>query len=253
MKSLARSYVWWSGQTADIEDLVKTCTEWTDAQNTPKKVPLLLWPWATEPWQRVHIDFLEIKGQMFIIFIYGYSKWPEVIPVQSTTAQATITVCKSLFAWYGLPSRIVTDNGPQFIADQLKTFLAGNGIEHSLCPPYHPASNGQAEVGVQTFKRMFKKFSRDLPLQDKVSNILFHSRNTPHSVTGKMPSELFLKKAHKPREQTPSASTSRVPSIFENPEVVPTPQTPKVVKVKPEVVPVRKSSRTIKLPVKLTY
>ena len=79
MKSLARSYVWWPGQTADIEDLVKTCNERTDAQNTPKKVPLLLWPWATEPWQRVHIDFLEIKGQMFIIFIDGYSKWPEVI------------------------------------------------------------------------------------------------------------------------------------------------------------------------------
>ena len=113
MKSLARSYVWWPGQTADIEDLVKTCTECTDAQNTVKMVPLLLWPMATE-----HIDFLEIKGQMFVIFIDGYSKWPEVIPMQSTTAQATITVCKSLFARYGLPSRIVTDNGPQFIAYQ---------------------------------------------------------------------------------------------------------------------------------------
>ena len=62
-----------------------------------------------------------------------------------------------------------------------------------------------------------------------------------------------IPEAHKSREQTPSASTSKVPSIVEKPEVVPTPQTPEVVKVKPEVVPVRKSSRTIKLPVKLTY
>ena len=86
----------------------------------------------------------------------------------------------------------MTDNGPQFIANQFKTFLAGNGIVHTLCPPYHPASNGQAEIGVQTFKRMFKKFSRDLPLQEKVSTILFHYRNTPHS-------ELFLKRAPRTR------------------------------------------------------
>ena len=54
---------------------------------------------------------------------------------------------------------------------------------------------------------------------------------------------------HRPSEHTPC----KVPSILENPEVVPTPPTPKVDKAKPEVVPLRKSSRTIKPPVRLTY
>jgi hypothetical protein len=199
MKALARSYVWWPGQTADIEDAVKSCADCTEMLNPEKNVPLLLWPWATEPWQRVHIDYLEMKGQMFIIFMDGFSKWMEVVPMSSTTAQATITVCRSLFARYGLPSRVVTDNGPQFIADDFKGFLKNNGIKHTLCPPYHPASNGQAEIGVQTFKRIFKKFKRDLPLRDKVSTVLFSYRNTPHSTTGKTPAELFLKRSPKTR------------------------------------------------------
>ena len=199
MKSLARSYVWWPSLTSDIEDRVRSCKLCSEAQNPHKKVPLLLWPWATEAWQRVHLDFLEIQGQMFLLVVDGYSKWLEVFPMSSTTAKATISVLRSLFARYGLPVKIVSDNGPQFIADEFKMFLQMNGIEHTLCPPYHPASNGQAEICVQTFKRMFKKMDPSIPLDQKVANILFSFRNTPHTTTGKTPGELFLKRAPRTR------------------------------------------------------
>ena len=129
----------------------------------------------------------------------GYPKWMEVVLMKSTTAQVTITVCRSLFARFGLSSRVVTDNGPHFIAEDFQEFLKINGIKHTLCPPYHPASNGQSEIGVQTFKRMFKKFKRDLWLRDKVSAVLFAYRNTPHSTTGKTPAELFLKRSQRTR------------------------------------------------------
>ena len=69
-----------------------------------------------------------------------------------------------------------------------------NDIDHLLCPPYHPASNGQAEKYVQTFKQMYAKLGK-MPLQEKVSKILCAYRNTPHSVTGVSPAELFLKRA----------------------------------------------------------
>ncbi len=50
----------------------------------------------------------------------------------------------------------------------------------------------------------------------------------------------------KPCENTPSVSTSEVPSITERPKLILTPKTPNAVEVVPEVVPVRKSSRTSK-------
>ena len=199
MKSLARSYVWWPCLNYDIEEAVRCCERCIEAQRSPKKVPLVLWPWATEAWQRIHVDYLEIQGQMFFLVVDAYSKWLEVFPMNGTSAKATIGVLRSLFARYGLPLRLVSDNGPQFIADEFKSFLQMNGVEHTLCPPYHPASNGQAEVCVQTFKRMFKKLPNSMQLDHRVYNVLFTYRNIPHSTTDKTPAELFLKRSPRTR------------------------------------------------------
>ena len=89
---------------------------------------------------------------------------------------------------------MVSDNGPQFVSEEFKYFLRGLDIKHTLCPPYHPASNGLAEKHVQTFKRMFIKYEGSQQLSHKVSDILFKYRNLPHSTTGKTPAELFLKR-----------------------------------------------------------
>ena len=61
-----------------------------------------------------------------------------------------------IFATHGLPERIVTDNGPQFCSQEFKEFLKVNGIQHAFSAPYHPATNGEAERFVQTFKHSMK-------------------------------------------------------------------------------------------------
>ena len=75
MKALARSFVWWPGLDQEIEDKVRKCSVCVQTQRMPRAVPLLLWPWATEPWQRVHLDFAEVKGQQFLIVVDSHSKW----------------------------------------------------------------------------------------------------------------------------------------------------------------------------------
>lgn len=194
MKALARSYVWWPAIDNDIEDTVKQCQICIQHQIMPKAVPLLLWPWSVEPWQRIHIDFLEIKGQQFFLIVDSHSKWMEVFPMTSTTALATINILLCLFARYGYPKEIVSDNGPQFTAVEFGAFLRDRAIKHTLCPPYHPSSNGLAERHVQTFKNMFSKYQGSQVLPVKISDILFHYRNTPSSTTGRSPAELFLKR-----------------------------------------------------------
>ena len=82
----------------------------------------------------------------------AHSKWPEVIPMSSTTAQHTIDALVAVFSHYGLPDQLVSDNGPQFIPKKVTQFLKRNGIKHILSPAYHPSSNGLAESFVQTFK-----------------------------------------------------------------------------------------------------
>ena len=63
------------------------------------------------------MDFLEIKSQMFVLIVDACSKRLEVFPITSTTSRATIAIVRQLFARYGLPNRAVSDNGPQFIAE----------------------------------------------------------------------------------------------------------------------------------------
>ena len=67
MKALTRSFVWWPGIDTDTEERISLCDVCTQAHHSPKAVPLLLWPWSTEPWQRIHIDYAEVKGHQFLL------------------------------------------------------------------------------------------------------------------------------------------------------------------------------------------
>ncbi|KAM7288762.1 uncharacterized protein ISCGN_028946 [Ixodes scapularis] len=122
----------------------------------------------------------------------------------STTADKTIEKLRSVFASYGLPEEVVTDNGPQFTARTFADFLQKNGVRHTRTPPYHPASNGSAERCVQTVKRDLlrqlldeRKTGIKKPLQHRVDLFLFRYWNTPTATTGRTPAELFL--SWKPR------------------------------------------------------
>ena len=73
-------------------------------------------------------------------------------------------------------------------------FMKENGIKHARTLPYHPASNGEAERFIQTFKQFLKASKNDSgSLSTKLSRFLITYRNTPSSTTGVSPAELFMK------------------------------------------------------------
>ena len=53
-----------------------------------------------------------------------------------TTASANpmVTVLHQLFTSYGLPHQLVSDNGPQFVADEFKMFMEENGAMCTISP-----------------------------------------------------------------------------------------------------------------------
>ena len=111
----------------------------------------------------------------------------------TTMTEKTLDVLRSLFARYGLPKELVSDNGPQFVSAAFEKCIQQNGIHHSKSAPYHPANNGAAERVVQTFKHSLRTDVDDLgSLQLKLSRFHLSYRNTPHSTTGKAPSEFYL-------------------------------------------------------------
>ncbi|XP_061735502.1 uncharacterized protein K02A2.6-like [Nerophis ophidion] len=200
IKALARSYLWWPGCDGEIQELVNKCSVCQAVQKMPAVAPLHPWRWPERVWQRIHIDFAEKDKQYFLVVIDSHSKWLEVFPMSSTTSHNTIKVLRGLFASYGPPEELVSDNGPQLVAKEFTQFLESNGVKHTAVPAYHPASNGAAERSVQILKRSLMKnvleadSKSSLSLSHRLSNFLLMYRSTPHTVTGRTPAELFLKR-----------------------------------------------------------
>ena len=194
MKALARSYLWWPKLDQDLEKLAKSCQACQSVKQAPPTAPLHPWVWPTKPWQRIHIDYAgPFQGNMYLVVVDAHSKWPEVFEMSQSTTVKTITALRHLFATYGLPEQVVSDNGPQFTSEEFKEFMTGNGIKHIRCAPYHPASNGAAERFVRTFKEAMKASKHDgLSSQHRLHNFLLTYRITPHATTNVAPCSLFL-------------------------------------------------------------
>ncbi|CAC5385760.1 Uncharacterized protein K02A2.6 [Mytilus coruscus] len=194
MKGLARMHVWWPNLDTDIEITVRNCTACQNTQSAPPAATANPWIWPSKPWQRVHIDFCgPFLNEMFLIVVDAHSKWIDVIRMSSTTSEKTINALRCLFSSHGIPTEIVSDNGPQFTSSEFETFLKKNGVKHILSAPYHPSSNGEAERAVRTFKQAMKTVKNESgTLSEKLCRFLLGYRTTPHSTTKRTPAELFV-------------------------------------------------------------
>ena len=211
MKSLARSYLWWPGLDQEIEALVKGCPSCQQDKPSPPVAPLQPWIWPSKPWDRIHVDFAgPFQDKMFFVAVDAHSKWPEVYEVSNTTAEGTVRILRHIFASHGIPHQLVSDNGPQFVAQVFTDFLKQNGVKHIRCSPYHPSSNGLAERFIRTFKAAMKAGKSDrVPLSQRLANFLLGYRSTPHSTTNRTPSQLFLNRELRTRLDLLKPNVSR--------------------------------------------
>lgn len=182
MKAIARSYVYWPGIDKEIEQFVKTCHNFASAAKSPIKVPLASWYTPTHPWQRFHADYAgPINGEYYLIVVDAFSKWPEIYPTQTITAQRTIEIMEDIFARFGIPETLVTDNGTQFTSEMFQTFCLSRGIQHFRTPAFNPSSNSQAERFVDTFKRGLQKHINGETIRKHLPTFLKQYRSTPNS------------------------------------------------------------------------
>ncbi|XP_055616575.1 uncharacterized protein K02A2.6-like [Toxorhynchites rutilus septentrionalis] len=123
MKSLARSFVYWPNIDDVVEDYVRCCRSCAEAAKSPHKTDLESWPIPSKPWERVHIDYAgPINGYYYFLVIDAYSKWPEIYRTRSTSTTKTLEMLDEIFARYGNPKTLVSDNGSQFVSARFKQF-----------------------------------------------------------------------------------------------------------------------------------
>ena len=118
-------------------------------------------------------------------------KWIEALPMTSATALTTIQHLRVLFAQFGVPEIIVSDNGSQFVATKFQSFCRMNEIRQIQIAPYHPSSNRLPERAVKVLKQEIRKLTEGT-VNERIARSLFQYRITPHTTMGVSPAEMLM-------------------------------------------------------------
>ncbi|GFO24240.1 Pol polyprotein [Plakobranchus ocellatus] len=182
-RAFARTTVWWPNLSTEIETMIRNCMTCEKTRTVPKQ-PLKPTPTPSYPWQRLGADLFEWKGRTYLLMVDYFSRWIEIALLNKTTTSSVIEHMKSIFAKFGIPEILISDNGPQFASREFAQFTEVYGILHKTSSPLHPESNGEAERAVRTIKNLLRKASDPYIA-------LLNYRATPLQ-HGKSPAELLM-------------------------------------------------------------
>jgi putative transposase len=146
---------------------------------------------AHEHWH-VDVSYLNIAGTFYFLcsILDGYSRSIVHWEIRDKMAEADVQtiIQRAREAHPGVTPRIISDNGPQFIAKDFKEFIRIAGMTHVKTSPYYPQSNGKIERWHKTLKGDCIRVKVPLSLDDArriVADYVSHYNNTRlHSAIG---------------------------------------------------------------------
>ena len=144
---------------------------------------------SDRPWQKVGVDLMTLKNHNYLVTVDYFSNFWEIDYLDNTLSSTVIRKLKSHFARYGLPSILISNNGPQFVSDDFMQFAHEYDFEHRTSSPTYPQSNGMVESAVKTAKHLIAKAIESG--KDPYLAIL-DFRNTPTPDKGASPAQYNL-------------------------------------------------------------
>ncbi len=112
----------------------------------------------SQPHEHWHIDvsYLNIKGTFYYLcgVLDGYSRYIVHWEIRESMTEGDVEIIlqRAREKFPEAHPRIISDNGPQFIAKDFKEFIRINGMTHVRTSPYYPQSNGKIERWHRTLK-----------------------------------------------------------------------------------------------------
>ena len=130
MLLLLRPHFYWPNMSRSCRNIIRECDRCQAADKTvPRPHTMTERPIVTQPFMDVAIDlvgpFLTAVGgyKHMLTCVDSASRWPEAIPVRSTTSKVVIRCLTEIFSQWGFPEKITTDNGSQFVSREFKRWL----------------------------------------------------------------------------------------------------------------------------------
>lgn len=111
---------------------------------------------AHEHWH-IDITYLNLSGTFYYLcsILDGYSRYMIHWDIGESMKEADVELIiqQALEKFPGVHPRLISDNGPQFIARDFKEFIRLSGMTHVRTSPYYPQSNGKMERAEGTVKQ----------------------------------------------------------------------------------------------------
>jgi len=125
-----------------------------------------------KPHEHWHVDvsYLNIAGTFYYLcsLLDGCSRYTVHWEIRETMTEVDVEqiVQRAREKFPGVTPRIISDNGPQFIAKDFKEFIRICGMTHVKTSPYYPQSNGKIERWHRTIKGDCIRPETPLTLED---------------------------------------------------------------------------------------
>ena len=206
--SLDRTYdkmklhYWWPGMKHSIKKHIQSCLRCQQFNISRQKRPglLRLNPPPDGPFLLIGIDYCgpfkrtPRNNQHVLVITDYFSRHTIAIALPNCTAETTAqALFNEYFCKYGIPTTIISDQGPHFQNILMNNIQKLIGYQHIYSTPYHPQTNGIVERFNGTFIPQISK------LQDSETNnwdeylqaVVFAYNSGTHKTTQYSPYELL--------------------------------------------------------------
>nr|CAH67900.1 OSIGBa0115K01-H0319F09.6 [Oryza sativa] len=195
-----RQGFYWPTALNDAVDLVRRCracqfhAKQIHQPAQALQIIPLSWPFAVwgldilGPFRRAPGGF-----EYLYVAIDKFTKWPEAYPVVKIDKHSALKFIKGITARFGVPNRIITDNGTQFTSELFSDYCEDMGIKLCFASPAHPRSNGQVERANAEILRGLKTKTFNILKKhgdswiEELPAVLWANQTTPSRATGETP------------------------------------------------------------------
>jgi hypothetical protein len=112
------------------------------------------------------IDFMgpfpPSNGFTYILLAVDYvSKWVEAKATRTNDSRVVADFLRTnIFSRFGMPRVLISDGGSHFCNRTVEALMRKYGVKHKVSTPYHPQTNGMAEVSNREIKKILERTVR---------------------------------------------------------------------------------------------
>ena len=135
------------------------------------------------------LQLREILKETLFVLIDGRSRYPVTKIMKRTNL---ISCLDEIFATFGLPKEVISDNGPPFKSREIKKFMDANGIRHRTITPLWPQANESEMFMKPLMKAIRTAHPQKQNWRRTMHDFLLDYRATPHTTTNVAPATLMF-------------------------------------------------------------